>query len=47
MLHKQKVHKGPMAKCKVCMAEVAKQDPEYAARVSKLASLEDKRKRKK
>jgi hypothetical protein len=46
MYKKAKVHKGKQAKCKVCMAKIAAVDPEFAARVSKLAQLEDKKKGK-
>ena len=42
MYNKQKVHKGKQSKCKVCMARIAKLDPEYAARVMKTAAVEDK-----
>ena len=42
MYHKAKIHKGKMSKCKVCMARIAKLDPEYAARVMKTAAVEDK-----
>jgi hypothetical protein len=42
MYHKQKVHKGKQVKCSVCMARIAKLDPEYAARVTKTAAVEDK-----
>ena len=42
MYNKQKIHKGKQSKCKVCMARIAKLDPEYAARVMKTAAAEDK-----
>ena len=42
MYHKQRIHKGKMSKCQVCMARIAKLDPEYAARVMKTAAVEDK-----
>ena len=41
-MNKQKLHKGKMSKCAVCMARIAKADPEYAARVMKVAAVEDK-----
>lgn len=46
MYKKAKVHKGKQAKCRVCMAQIAALDPEYAARVSKTAQMEDKKKGK-
>ena len=42
MYKKAKVHKGKMSKCKVCMARIAKMDPEFAARVMKTSAAEDK-----
>ena len=42
MYSKVKIHRGKMSKCKVCMARIAKADPEYAARVMKTAAVEDK-----
>lgn len=42
MYHKQRIHKGKQSKCKVCMARIAKIDPEFAARVTKTAAAEDK-----
>ena len=42
MYNKQKVHKGKQSKCKVCMARIAKMDPDFAAKISKLAAMEDK-----
>jgi hypothetical protein len=42
MFHKQKVHKGKMAKCKVCMKRIAALDPEFAAKMTKSAAAEDK-----
>lgn len=45
--NKQRIHKGKLSKCKVCMARIIKLDPEYAALISKTAAAEDKfRKRK-
>ena len=47
MYNKQRIHKGKLAKCTVCMARITKMDPEYAAKISKTAAAEDKfRKRK-
>ena len=42
MYHRQKVHKGKMSKCRVCMARISKMDPEFAARVMKTSAAEDK-----
>jgi hypothetical protein len=42
MYNKQRIHKGKQSKCKVCMARISKMDPEYAARVMKVAAVEDK-----
>ena len=42
MYHKAKIHKGKQSKCKVCMARIATLDPEYAAKVTKTAAVEDK-----
>ena len=42
MYSKQKVHKGKQSKCKVCMARIAKMDPDFAARVMKTTAAEDK-----
>jgi hypothetical protein len=42
MYHKQRIHKDKMSKCRVCMARITKMDPDFAARVSKLAAMEDK-----
>ncbi len=42
MYSKQKVHKGKLAKCKVCMKRITALDPEYAAKISKTAAAEDK-----
>ncbi len=42
MYHKAKLHKDKQSKCQVCMARIAKLDPEYAARVMKVAAVEDK-----
>jgi hypothetical protein len=47
MYHKTKIHRGPLSKCKTCMAEVAKQDPVYAATFSKIAAAAEKLKKKK
>lgn len=47
MYNKQRIHKGKLAKCKVCMARITKMDPEYAAKIIKTSAVEDKfRKRK-
>jgi hypothetical protein len=45
MYNKAKVHKGKLAKCKVCMKRITALDPEYAAKIGKTAAAEDKRKR--
>jgi hypothetical protein len=42
MYHKQRVHKGKMSKCKVCMKRIAALDPDFAAKISKTAAAEDK-----
>jgi hypothetical protein len=42
MYSKQKIHKGKMSKCKVCMKRIAALDPEYAAKITKNAAAEDK-----
>ncbi len=42
MYHKQRIHKGKMSKCKVCMTRIEKLDPEYAAKIRKVAAVEDK-----
>ena len=45
--NKQRIHKGKLAKCKVCMARITKMDPEYASKIIKTSAVEDKfRKRK-
>ena len=44
-MKKTKVHRGPMAKCKQCMAKVAAQDPVYAAAFTKSAQVAEKLKR--
>lgn len=43
---KAKIHKGKLSKCKVCMDELRKIDPEYAALTTKNAGSEDKRKKR-
>ena len=47
MYHKQRIHKGKMSKCKVCMARIEKLDPEYAAKIRKTTAAEDKIRRRK
>ena len=47
MYHKTKIHRGPLASCKACMAEVTRQDPVYAATFSKIAMAAEKLKKKK
>jgi hypothetical protein len=47
MYCKTKIHRGPLANCKTCMAEVARQDPVYAAMFSKTAAAAEKLKKKK
>jgi hypothetical protein len=42
MYNKAKIHKGKQSKCKVCMARISKQDPEFAAKIMKTAAVEDK-----
>jgi hypothetical protein len=34
---KSKIHRGKMAKCKLCMDKIAAQDPIYAAQLIKSA----------
>jgi hypothetical protein len=43
MYKKTKIHRGPMAKCKQCMAKIAEQDPGYAALLSRSVVEKPKR----
>jgi hypothetical protein len=42
MYNKQRIHKGKLSKCKVCMACITKLDPEFAAKIMKTSAAEDK-----